>query len=373
MENKKQKPKGLANGMSKESEQGRTPHRDVQCATAVCNDCSCSLVVTLHEFFTVNPFDKPFGYLIQRYLNFHEVVHLNLLCKGIKIIDVVWQFWYEKIWKPSESLFVLKSSYENQRDRMKSRWDAKRTDLLLNVSNPKTKYIFEGYSMDIVSCNITPATAHVTVRDDYHFDGHINIRAGTNHNKETTGSWTHGFIGANIIRNGGKRYFQLEWREMLPTNRGYFEYIGYLSRDCKFVYGTFSWSMFPRKIQGIFGFLIVAHSMDDVNARNEASSIVEYRQQVQSVYDRCVSQETGGISWLNLEICDFLKENYKRRTAVLPRCVIEETGVKVLVDMIGKNLLSNNCKLIEHAKDFGAMFIPLVPRHLHIYARGRGK
>ena len=118
---------------------------------------------------------------------------------------------------------------------------------------------------------------------------------------------------------------------------------------------------------------VCGRGCDHLSSRGCGCGFGVARQQVQSVYDRCVSQEIGGISWLNLEICDFLKENYKRRTAVLPRCVIEETGVKVLVDMIGKNLLSNNCKLIEHAKDFGAMFIPLVPRHLHIYARGRGK
>ena len=116
--------------------------------------------------------------------------------------------------------------------------------------------------MDLASANITPATSYVSFKDDYHFDGQVRIRNGTNHNLATNGRWSDGFIGANIVPGGGKKYFKLEWKEYLPTNMGWFEYVGYLSKDTMFCYGTFSWSMFPKKIKGIFGFVICAGGRD---------------------------------------------------------------------------------------------------------------
>ena len=80
----------------------------------------------LHDFFTTNQTDTPFGYLIQSYLNLCDTVNLNAVCRNVKVHPGVWHIWYEKLWKPRESLFVLKRYYKNQRERMKNRFIAKR-------------------------------------------------------------------------------------------------------------------------------------------------------------------------------------------------------------------------------------------------------
>jgi hypothetical protein len=327
----------------------------------------------LHDFFTTNQTDTPFGYLIQSYLSLCDAINLSLLCRNIKIHPVVWHIWYNKLWKPRESLFVLKHDYKNQRERMKNRFIARRNALTLNYHDKI--YIFEGFSMDIASCNITPATAHVFFKDDYHFDGHVNIRKGNHHNLPTTGSWCKGFIGANIIKNGGKRYFKLEWREILPTNRGWFEYIGYLSKDCRFVYGTFSWSIFPKKILGIFGFLIVAHSEEDVKLSKAAFSIQQYRQQVQLVYDKCLKQADAGENlWLKAQLYKFLIKHYGENTghAIHQLQQITATDLcirynQILNSTVGLSRLRDNFKVVEHTKSYKYLFQPLVPKMLYFY------
>ncbi len=328
---------------------------------------------TLHEFFTTHQNDTPFGHFIQSYLNLYEIGNLNLVCKNIKIHPAIWQSWYEKLWKPSESLFVLKHDYKNQRERMKHRFLARRNALSLNYH--KKVYIFEGFSMDIASCNITPATAHVSFKDDYHFDGHVNIRKGNHHNLPTTGSWCKGFVGANIIKDGGKRYFKLEWREILPTNRGWFEYIGYLSKDCRFVYGTFSWSMFPKKILGIFGFLVVAHSQEDIKLLKVASSIRQYRQQVQSVYDKCLKQvNLGGNVWIKSKLYGFLMEHYGENTGhaihQLQQITATDPSIRynqILNSIVGLRCLKDNFKVIELTKSYNFLFQPCVPKMLYFF------
>ena len=74
--------------------------------------------------------------------------------------------------------------------------------------------------MDLASANITPATSYVSFKDDYHFDGQVKIRNGTNHNLATNGRWSDGFIGANIVPGGGKKIFQVRMERVFADEHG---------------------------------------------------------------------------------------------------------------------------------------------------------
>ena len=133
--------------------------------------------------------------------------------------------------------------------------------------------------------------------------------------------------------------------------------------------------MFPKKILGIFGFLIVAHSEEDVKLSRDAFSIQQYRQQVQLVHDKCLKQEDPGKNlWLKDKLYEFLIEHYRENTGhaihQLQLITAADPCIRynqILNATVGLSCLKDNFKVVEHTKSYKYLFQPLVPEMLYFY------
>jgi hypothetical protein len=194
----------------------------------------------------------------------------------IVLHDAAWKQWYEKVWAPQSSLFRLKEVKHNRtwQERFRGRQMASRKDLVINHRH--RVYLFEGFTLDISSLNITPASAACVFNADHGFKGRCVVREGAKHSAPAEGMWTHGFVGAYIVARGTddikrrirKKFYSLHWREKLPTNLGYFEYTGRLSLDSFYVFGHFKWSCFPNRVKGVFGFRVYGFDETEENFEN---------------------------------------------------------------------------------------------------------
>ena len=154
-----------------------------------------------------------------------------------------------------------------------------------------------------------------------------------------------------------------------------------------FCYGTFSWSMFPKKIKGIFGFVICAGGGEIENQVQDPQVVICYRRVIQNFYNACVAD--GGGVLLQSALCTFLFDHYGGEDLVyrhFPELRLANKGEAIKQLLYRSNLLvknsssrrtcnmdgealpiSVNLKCVEHTSKFMFMFRPLLPSFLYCY------